>query len=162
MEDCRLSSERSERIETTRLKGSGTIPRFFAFAVLAAATIFIAVWLSSTPSALPVALILELLALALAVRSLFVGAFLAGDGILVRGWFRDFRYGPDDLTRVDVVPYWKFLDPKDPILSLLTFRPASGWVREVAATVAWKDRTLTHAAEIRRHLGLAAVKPAKK
>ena len=157
-----MSSESSERVEPARLTGSGVVPRVFALAVLAAATIFDAVWLTSAPSALPVALILELLALALAVRSLFVGTFLAGDGILVRGWFRDFRYGPGDLTRVDVVPYWKFLDPTDPILSLLTFRPTSGWVREVAATVAWKDRTLTHAAEIRRHLGLAAVKPAKR
>ena len=142
----------------TRLKGSGVVPRVFAFAVLVIVTAFLASWLASSPTAgptaLPIAVVLEVLALALAIRSLFVGVILVDDGILVRGWFRDLRYGRGDLTRVDVVPYWKFLDPADPILSLLRFRPTSGWVREPGSTVAWKERTLAHAAEVRRHLGL--------
>ena len=43
-----------------------------------------------------------------------------------------------------------------PVLGLLSFRPLSGWVREVAATVAPRERVLGHAAEVRRHLGLEA------
>jgi hypothetical protein len=74
--------------------------------------------------------------------------------VLVRGWFRSYWYGPGDLTAVDAIPYWKFLDPKEPILSLLTFRPVTGWVREFSATVSWKDRTLAQAVAIRRHLGI--------
>lgn len=148
-----MSSERSERVET-RLRGSGTVPRVFAWALLAAVTVFDAIWFIPAPSIGPV--LVELVALALAIRSLFVGVSLDGPGILVRAWFRTYRYGPGELTTVTVLPYWKFLDAKDPILSLLKFTPAEGWVREVAATVAWKDRTLAHAAEIRRHLGLDA------
>jgi len=151
-----MSGEGSTRLETPprRLTGSGTIPRVFALTALLLVTIFLLVWLLADSSNWPVAVIIELLTLALAIRALVVGVFLTDSGILIRGWFRDFRYDRGDLTRVDVIPYWKFLDAKDPIFSLLKFRPTSGWVRELAATVAWKDRTLAHAAEVRRHLGL--------
>lgn len=151
-----MRSDRSTRLETApaRLKGSGTVPRALALAALAVVTVFLLVWLSADSRNWPIALVIELLVLAAAIRAFFVGVFLAGDGVLIRGWFRNFRYGPGDLTRIDVVPYWRFLDAKDPILSLLKLRPASGWVREISATVAWKDRTLAHAAELRRHLGL--------
>ena len=138
----------------TRLTGSGTVPRVFALAVLAIVTVFVAVWVSSDGQALPGALVVEALALAVAVRSLFVGVLLDADAVVVRGWFRDYRYPRGELTKVTVVPYWKFLDAKDPILSLLKFTPREGWVREISATVSWKDRTEAQAAEIRRHLGL--------
>jgi hypothetical protein len=140
----------------TRLRGSGTVPRIFALAMLVVVTVFVAVWLSSEPSVLAGALVLELLALAVVVRSLFVGVLLDGDGVVVRGWFRDYRWAPGELTTVAAVPYWKFLDAKDPILSLLRFTPREGWVREISATVSWKDRTEAQAAEIRRHLGIDA------
>jgi hypothetical protein len=135
-----------------RLRGSGTVPRVFALAVLVVVTVFLVVWVTRDSAGLAPAMVIEVLALALAVRSLFVGVLLDGDSVRVRGWFRDYRYGPGELKTVTAVPYWKFLDAKDPILSLLKFTPASGWVREIAATVAWKDRTLAQAAEIRRHL----------
>lgn len=138
----------------TRLRGSGTVPRVFAAAVLAIVTVFVAAWVSADPSVLIGALVIEALAVAAAVRSLFVGVLLDGDAVRVRGWFRDLRYGPGELTRVAAIPYWRFLDAKDPILSLLTFTPARGWVREVSATVSWKDRTEAQAAQIRRHLGI--------
>jgi hypothetical protein len=140
----------------TRLRGSGTVPRVFALALLVMVTVFAAVWVSSVPSALPGALVIEGLAVALAVRSLFVGVLLDGDDVVVRGWFRDYRYAPGELTEVAVVAYWKFLDTRDPILSLLTFTPREGWVREISATVSGKDRAEGHAAEIRRHLGIEA------
>ncbi|HTL41544.1 MAG TPA: hypothetical protein VL294_08730 [Pseudolysinimonas sp.] len=142
---------------TTRLRGSGLVPRIFAVGAFAVVSVFLGVWLAADASGWPLALAIELAVAALAVRSLFVGVFLAGDGVLVRGWFRDFRYGPGELTAVVVLPYWRFLDPKDPVLGLLSFRPASGWVREVGATVASRERVLTHAAEVRRHLGLEPV-----
>jgi len=138
----------------TRLSGSGTVPRVFALAVWMIVTVFLAVWVGGDPSVLIAAIIIDLIVAAVAVRSLFVGVLRDGDGILVRGWFRDFRYRPGDLTKVAVIPYWRFLDAQDPILSLLKFTPTAGWVREVGATVAWKDRTLAQAAEIRRHLGI--------
>ena len=138
----------------TRLPGSGTVPRAFAFAVLVIVSVFVAVWMASDPGALALALVLEALAVVLAARSLFVGVLLAHDAIVVRGWFRDFRYGRDELQAVSPVPYWKFLSAADPILSLLKFTPEKGWVREISATVAWRDRTATHAARIREHLGV--------
>ena len=100
------------------------------------------------------ALVPEAIALGLAIRSLFVGVFLAPDAVVVRGWFRDFRYPRGGLQAVTAVPYWKFLSKDDPILSLLKFTPDKGWVREISATVAWRDRTAAHAAKIRDHLGL--------
>jgi hypothetical protein len=138
----------------TRLAGSGTVPRVFALAFLVMVTVFVAVWMSSVPSALPGALVIEGLAVAVAVRSLFVGVLLDGEDVVVRGWFRDYRYAPGELTKVAAVPYWKFLDAKDPILSLLKFTPREGWVREIPATVSGKDRTDAQAAQIRRHLGI--------
>ena len=138
----------------TRLRGSGTVPRVFALAVLIVVTGFLGAWVSTQAGALlsPIPYVIELLAVALVVRSLFVGVLIDGDAVLVRAWFRDYRYGPGELKAVTALPYWKFLDAADPILSLLKFTPTSGWVREVAATVSWKDRTLAQAAEIRRHL----------
>jgi hypothetical protein len=112
------------------------------------------VWVSGDPGVLLGALVIEALAVAMAVRSMFVGVLLDGDGVRVRGWFRDYRYGLGDLTKVAAIPYWRFLDAKDPILSLLKFTPAEGWVREISATVSWKDRTEAQAAQIRRHLGI--------
>jgi hypothetical protein len=138
----------------TRLPGSGVVPRAFAFAMLVLASGFVAVWLSSDSGALVLALVLEALAFVLAARSLFVGVFLAQDAIVVRGWFRDFRYVRGGLRAVSPVPYWKFLSADDPILSLLKFTPEKGWVREIAATVAWRDRTAAHAVRIREHLGM--------
>lgn len=141
---------------TTRLPGSGTVPRVFALAVLVIVTVFVIVWLASDPGALVPALVLEVPAVALAVRSLFVGVLLAPDAVIARGWFRDYRYAPGGLRAVTAVPYWKFLSKEDPILSLLKFTPEKGWVREISATVAWRDRTATHAARIREHLGVPA------
>jgi hypothetical protein len=138
----------------TRLRGSGTVPRAFAFAVLAIVTVFVAVWVSSDPSVLIGALVIEALAVAAAVRSLFVGVLLDGGRVRVRGWFRTICYAPGELTKVSTIPYWRFLDAKDPILSLLKFTPVEGWVREFSATVSWKDRTEAQAAEIRRHLAI--------
>ena len=143
----------------TRLPGSGTVPRVFAFAVLVIVTVFVIAWLASDRSALALALVLEAIALGLAVRSLFVGVLLAPDSVVVRGWFRDHRYARGGLRAVAAVPYWKFLDKKDPILSLLKFTPEKGWVREISATVAWRDRTVAHAARIREHLGVSADAP---
>jgi hypothetical protein len=140
----------------TRLPGSGTVPRAFALAVLVIVTVFVMVWLVSDPGALLPALIPEAIALGLAIRSLFVGVFLTPHAVVVRAWFRDFRYPRGGLQAVTAVPYWKFLDKKDPILSLLKFTPDRGWVRELSATVAWRDRTAAHAAKIRDHLGLPA------
>lgn len=130
------------------------MPRVFALAVLVVVTVFLVVWVTRDSSGLAPAIVIEALALALAVRSLFVGVLFDGEDVVVRGWFRDYRYRTGDVKAITAVPYWKFLDAKDPILSLLKFTPTSGWVREVAATVAWKDRTLAHAAEIRRHLAV--------
>jgi hypothetical protein len=140
---------------TTRLDGSGTVPRVFAFAVLVIVTGFLVVWVSTHAEALlnPLVWVIEAAALGLAIRSLFVGVFFSGDAVLVRAWFRDYRYAPGELTAVTAVPYWKFLDPKDPILELLRFTPAAGWVREVAATVAWRDRAAAQARTITEHLG---------
>lgn len=132
----------------TRLPGSGTVPRAFAFAALVAVAVFVALWREPAGALLLVPMI------ALAIRSLFVGVRLDGDGVLVRAWFRSYRYSPGELGAVTAVPYWRFLDPKEPILSLLKFTPTAGWVREVAATVSWKDRTLAQAVAIRRHLGI--------
>jgi len=140
----------------TRLPGSGTVPRVFALVVLAIVTVFLAVWLVRDAAALIPAVVIELLAVAAAIRSLFVGVLLAPDAVVVRGWFRDLRYARGGLRAVDAVPYWKFLDRKDPILSLLKFTPEKGWVREISATVAWRDKTAAHAAKIRDHLGLPA------
>ncbi|MGE3192329.1 MAG: hypothetical protein AB7K08_02520 [Microbacteriaceae bacterium] len=141
---------------STRLRGSGAVPRVFALAVLVAVTVFLIAWVAALPEALsgPLPYVIEILAVALAARSLFVGVLLDGDAILVRGWFRDYRYAAGELTKVTVVPYWKFLDAKDPILSLLKLTPREGWVRELSTTVSWKDRTEAQAAEIRRHLGI--------
>jgi hypothetical protein len=138
----------------TRLPGSGTVPRAFAFAVLVIVSVFVAVWMASDPGAVALALALEVLAIVLAARSLFVGVLLAEDAIVVRGWFRDFRYGRGELRAVSPVPYWKFLSAADPILSLLKFTPEKGWVREISATVAWRDRTAAHAVRIREHLDM--------
>jgi hypothetical protein len=136
----------------TRLEGSGVVPRVFAFVVLAVVTVFLAVWIVRDPSGLPIALPLEVLALALAIRSLFVGVYLARDDVVVRGWFRTHRYSPGGLTAVTAVPYWKFLDAKDPILALLKFTPTEGWVREIAATVSWRDSAAAQARAVVRHL----------
>jgi hypothetical protein len=144
-------------VNAVRLRGSGVVPRIFAVGAFAVVSAFLGVWLAGDASAWPLALVIELAVAALAVRSLFVGVFLVGDGVLVRGWFRSFRYAPGELTAVVVLPYWRFLDRTDPVLGLLSFRPVSGWVREVAATVAPRERVLGHAAELRRHLGLEAV-----
>jgi hypothetical protein len=141
----------------TRLAGSGTVPRVFAFAVLAIVTVFVIVWLALDPSSVVLALVLEALVLALALRSLFVGVLLAPDAVVVRAWFRTHRYARGELRAVVPVPYWKFLGAEGPALSLLKFTPESGWVREIASTVAWRGRTAEHAARIREHLGLAAV-----
>lgn len=138
----------------TRLPGSGTVPRVFALAVLVVVTVFLLLWLRADSSALVPALVIEAIALAVAVRSLFVGVLLAPDAVVVRGWFRVFRYARGGLRGAAAVPYWKFLDKKDPILSLLKFTPEKGWVREISATVAWRDRTAAHAARIRDHLGI--------
>jgi hypothetical protein len=135
----------------TRLPGSGTVPRVFALALLAVVTVFLAVWWSMR-GPLPAILVLEALAVALAVRSLFVGVFLDGDAVRVRGWFRSYRYARAGVRAVTPVPYWKFLDRTNPILSCLKFTPVSGWVREISATVAWRDRAAAHAAAIERHL----------
>jgi hypothetical protein len=137
-----------------RLPGSGTVPRAFAFAVLLVVTAFVVAWIVSDPGSVALALILEAVALAVAIRSLFVGVLLAPDAVVVRAWFRDFRYARGGLQAVTAVPYWKFLDKKDPILSLLKFTPDKGWVREISATVAWRDKTAAHAARIREHLGI--------
>ena len=142
----------------TRLPGSGVVPRVFAIAVLVIVAVFAAVWIAGDPSVLVGGLVLVALALAAAVRSLFVGVLLDGGRVRVRGWFRTICYAPGDLTSVSAIPYWRFLDADDPILSLLKFTPTSGWVREFSATVSWKERTLAQAAEIRRHLGLDAEK----
>jgi hypothetical protein len=124
--------------------------------MLVIVTGFVVAWLLSDPGALLSAAILEAIALGLAVRSLFVGVLLAPDAVVVRAWFRDFRYARGGLQAVTAVPYWKFLDKKDPILSLLKFTPEKGWVREISATVAWRDKTVSHAEKIRDHLGLPA------
>ncbi|MEO8260945.1 MAG: hypothetical protein ABI566_00135 [Pseudolysinimonas sp.] len=139
----------------TRLPGSGVVPRAFALAVLVIVTGFLVWWVSTGANVLgnPLPYVIEAGVVALAVRSLFVGVLFDGDAVLVRAWFRTYRYGPGELKQVAALPYWKFLDPKDPILSLLKFTPTQGWVREVAATVSWKDRTLAQAVAIRRHLG---------
>lgn len=144
----------------TRLPGSGTVPRVFALAVLAIVSVFVAVWIASDRSAAGLAVALEAIALLVAVRSLFVGVLLAPDAVVVRGWVRTYRYGRGELQAVSAVPYWKFLDRTDPILSLLKFTPVKGWVREVSATVAWRDRTAAHAARVREHLGMQAAAPA--
>jgi len=138
----------------TRLPGSGIVPRVFAFAVLSIVTVFVIVWLVMDPASLGLALVLEALALALAIRSLFVGVLLAPDGVVVRAWFRTHRYAKGELKAVAPVAYWKFLGADDPALSLLKFTPVSGWVREIASTVAWRGRTAEHAARIREHLGI--------
>ena len=140
----------------TRLPGSGTVPRAFAGAVLVIVTVFVLVWLSADRTSLVPALVLEAVAVALAARSLFVGVLLAPDAVVVRGWFGTHRYGRGELQAVSAVPYWKFLDRTDPILSLLKFTPVKGWVREISATVAWRDRTAAHAARVREHLGMPA------
>lgn len=144
----------AEPVGAARLPGSGTVPRVLAALVLVAITIFNAFWLGSGGAPLAAIVAIELFAVGLLVRSFFLGVFLAGDAVIARTWFRDVRYGPGELGSVEVVPYWKFLDRDDPILSLLKFRPTQGWVRELGGTVAWKDRTMSHAAAIRRHLGL--------
>ncbi|MCU1415919.1 MAG: hypothetical protein JWP32_93 [Schumannella sp.] len=138
----------------TRLPGSGAVPRAFACAVLVVGTVFLGVWVSAASSGLVPAIVLEAILVAAVIRSLFVGVLLDGDAVLVRGWFRDYRYAPGELKAVVAIPYWRFLDAKDPILSLLKFTPASGWVREISATVSWKDRTLAQAVAVRRHLGV--------
>ena len=139
----------------TRLEGSGVVPRVFAFAVLAIVTVFHVTWIAISPDALgdPLVYIVEAVALTLAIRSLFVGVFLAGDDVLVRGWFRDYRFSPGGLTTVAARPYWKFLDDKDPILALLKFTPTKGWVREISATVSWRGRAAAQARVIAQHLG---------
>jgi hypothetical protein len=139
----------------TRLPGSGTVPRVFAFGVLAIVTVFVIVWLVRDPSSVVLAVVLEALVLALAIRSLFVGVFHPPDAVVVRAWFRTHRYARGELRAVVPVPYWKFLGSDDPALSLLKFTPESGWVREIASTVAWRGRTAEHAARIREHLELA-------
>jgi hypothetical protein len=138
-------------VAVTRLPGSGTVPRVFALVLLAVVTVFLAVWWSMR-GPLPAILVLEAIAVALALRSFFVGVFLDGDAVRVRGWFRSYRYARGGLRAVAPVPYWKFLDRANPILSCLKFTPVSGWVREISATVAWRDRAAAHAAAIERHL----------
>ena len=138
----------------TRLPGSGVVPRAFALAVLVIVTGFVGFWIAGDRSGLVLAIVTEALVVGLAIRSLFVGVMLDGDAVLVRGWFRDYRYGPGELQKVDAVPYWKFLDAKDPILALLKFTPTSGWVREIGATVAWKDGAAAQARTITEHLGV--------
>ena len=138
-----------------RLPGSGTVPRVFAFAVFAIVTVFVIVWLALDPASIVLALVLEALVVALALRSLFVGVLLAPDAIVVRAWFRTHRYARGELRAVVPVPYWKFLGADDPALSLLKFTPESGWVREIASTVAWRGRTAEHAVRVREHLGIA-------
>jgi hypothetical protein len=145
-----MSSLRSAR--NTRLEGSGTVPRVFAFAVLVIITVFLIVWIARDAGGLWFAIVVESLAIALAIRSLFVGAFFEGETLLVRAWFRDYRYAPGDISAVTAVPYWKFLDAKDPILALLKFTPTAGWVREVAATVSWRDRAAAQARTITERL----------
>lgn len=140
----------------TRLAGSGVVPRVFALVVLVVVTGFAIAWVVSDPGALALAVLLEAVVVALAVRSLFVGVLLAPDAVVVRTWFRRFRYGRGELQAVTAVPYWKFLDRTDPILSLLKFTPEKGWVREISGTVAWRDATARHASQIREHLGLPA------
>jgi hypothetical protein len=142
-----------------RLPGSGTVPRIFALGVLAIVTIFVIVWLASDRSSLALALVLEALVVALAIRSLFVGVLLVPGAVVGRAWLRDHRNGRGDLRAVTPVPYWKFLGSADPALSLLKFTPERGWVREIAATVAWRGRTAEHAARIREHLGIAPPAP---
>jgi hypothetical protein len=138
----------------TRLAGSGRVPLVFASAVAVVVTVFVGAWyLVDLTGAVPKSAVILIVVL-LALRSVFVGVFIDGDDVVVRGWFRDYRYGPGDLTKVTTVPYWAFLGKTDPILSFLKFTPVSGWVREVSATVSWKDRTSAHAAAIRRHLGI--------
>jgi hypothetical protein len=138
----------------TRLPGSGVVPRVFAFAVLAIVSVFLAVWVGGDPSVLVAAVVIEALVLAVALRSLVVGVLLDGDRVRVRGRLRTISYAPGELKAVAAIPYWRFLDADDPILSLLKFTPTSGWVREFSATVSWKDRTLAQAAAIRRHLDI--------
>ncbi len=138
----------------SRLPGSGTVPRVFAFGVLAIVTVFVIVWLVMDPASIVPALVLEALVLALAIRSLFVGVLLEPDAVVVRAWFRTHRYASGELRAVAPVPYWKFLGAEAPALSLLKFTPQSGWVREIASTVAWRGRTAQHAARIRDHLGM--------
>ncbi len=138
----------------TRLPGSGTVPRVFAFGVLAVVTVFVIVWMTLDPSSLALALVLEGLALALAIRSLFVGVLLAPDAVVVRAWFRTHRYARGELRAVGPVPYWKFLGGDDAALRLLKFTPERGWVREIASTVAWRGRPAEHSARIREHLGI--------
>jgi hypothetical protein len=138
----------------TRLPGSGDVPRVFALVMLVIAAAFAIAWIVNDLGALAPALLIAAAGLAVAVRSLFVGVLLAPDAVVVRGWLVTSRYGRGELRAVEAVPYWKFLDKKDPILSLLKFTPEKGWVREISTTVAWRDRTATHAARIREHLGI--------
>lgn len=151
-----MSGERGEHVETgpTRLEGSGTVPRVFALALLVIVTGFLVAWVSTRADALldPLMWVIAALAVALALRSLFVGIFLDADSVLVRGWFRAYRYERGSLRAVAPVPYWRFLDRTNPILSCLKFTPVSGWVREISATVAPRDRAAAHAAAIARHL----------
>ncbi|HWM33773.1 MAG TPA: hypothetical protein VNR36_05990 [Pseudolysinimonas sp.] len=142
----------------TRLAGSGTVPRVFALVVLAVVSIFLAVW-SGSGGPLPGIIVIETLALGLAVRSLFVGVLLAGDAVVIRGWFRDHRYERGSVRAVEAVPYWKFLDKSEPLLALLKVTPTSGWVREITATVASKERARAHAAAVQRHLEAGSVTP---
>jgi hypothetical protein len=135
----------------TRLEGSGTVPRVFALGLLAVVTIFLAVWWSMR-GPLAAILVFEAVVVVLALRSFFVGVFLDGDAVLVRGWFRSYRYERGGVRTVTPVPYWRFLDRTNPILSCLKFTPVAGWVREISATVAWRDRAAAHAAAIERHL----------
>jgi hypothetical protein len=138
-------------VAVTRLPGSGVVPRVFALVLLAVVTVFLAVWWS-LDGPVPAIVAFEVLAVALAVRSLFVGVFLDGDAVRVRGWFRSYRYERGGVRAVTAVPYWKFLDRTNPILSCLKFTPVAGWVREISATVAWRDRAAAHAIAIERHL----------
>jgi hypothetical protein len=124
----------------------------FALVAFVIVTVFLAVWIAGDRSGLVLAIAIEALAVAVLIRSLFVGVLFDGDTVLVRAWFRDHRYGPGELKAVTAIPYWKFLDPKDPILALLKFTPTSGWVREIAATVSWKHKAAEQARAITAHL----------
>jgi hypothetical protein len=138
----------------TRLPGSGGAIRILAVAMLVVATAFLGAWLA-LGGPLPAVVVIEALVLAVVVRSLFTGIFLAGPDVVVRGWARSFRYAPGELRAVTTVPYWRFLGTENPLLVVLRFTPESGWVREIGTTVAAGERGAAQAAAIRRHLGLS-------
>lgn len=140
----------------TRLPGSGVVSRVLALGLLAAvAASHLWVFYGDLGAVLrsPPAWLMTAAFAVVAIRSLFVGVFLGDGEVLVRGWFRSFRYRPGELRAVEAVPYWRLPGVDSPI-RLLRFVPVSGWVREPSTTGATRARAAEHAAAVRRHLGM--------